>query len=122
MKFVSTRQDFTRKHNAFMDILTGHMALDMEVILKTSAGMPVDTGAMKADTRHFKSEKTGKYRVEVDKAYAAFQERGQREDGSHEVRQYTTPGTSAGFFQRAIDIVTENRQSYVNEARSAVGL
>lgn len=112
---------FLRKNQSFMEMVKGHMAMDIEVLLKTSAGMPVKTGAMKSDTRHFKTAGGG-YRVEVDKAYASYQERGRRADGSHVVRNYTTPGTSSGFFMRAIGMVLRNRTSYIDEARKALGL
>lgn len=40
-------------------------------------------------------------------AYAAYQERGMRADGSHKVRHYTTPGTGAHFLKNAGDTVAK---------------
>lgn len=40
-------------------------------------------------------------------AYAAYQERGMRADGSHVVRQYTTPGTGAHYLRDAGDRITK---------------
>lgn len=37
-----------------------------------------------------------------DKAYAAVQERGSRKDGTHKIRNYTTPGTGPHFAENAI--------------------
>jgi hypothetical protein len=112
---------FDAKNEALKDMIQGHMAMDIEVAIKTSAGTPVKTGAMKADVRHFKSARN-KWRVEADKAYSAYQERGARQDGSHVVKHYTTPGTSAGWFKRAIDSVVKNRDAYIMEARKSMGL
>lgn len=119
--FTSNRPAFNDKNAALKDMVTGHMAMDIEVALKTSAGMPVKTGAMKSDTRHFRSPNGG-FRVEIDKAYAAFQERGRRADGSHMVKHYTTAGTGAGFFTRAIGMVLRNRATYIAEAKRALNL
>lgn len=121
MRFTSTPGEFFRKNEAFKDMVMGHMAQDIEVALKSSSGMPVKTGNMKSQTRHFKSA-TSQYRVEVDVEYAAYQERGSRADGSRVVRHYTTGGTSKGFFKRAINNVLSHRDSYLEEARRAVGL
>jgi hypothetical protein len=41
------------------------MAMAVEIALKTSAGMPVDTGNMKSATRFFKN-KRGNWRTEID--------------------------------------------------------
>lgn len=119
--FRSTRGEFNRKNSAFKDMLMSHMAMDIEIAIKTTAGTPVDHGDMKAETRHFKSSRGG-YRVETDKEYAAYQERGMRRDGSHIVRHYTTGGTGPGWFRRAIDGVWKNKNTYVSEAARALNL
>lgn len=119
--FKSNRPVFMLKSDALKDMVQGHMAMDIEVALKNNAGMPVKTGAMKSGTRHFRSP-SGGFRVEIDKEYAAFQERGMRSDGSHRVKHYTTAGTGKGFFRRAIDLVVRNRDGYISEARRALDL
>ena len=119
--FKSSRTIFNNKNEAFLDYVKGHMAMDIEVAIKTSAGTPVKTGGMKSEVRHFKTP-TGSWRVEADKAYSAYQELGMRRDGSHKVRRYTTAGTSKGWFRRAINSVTRSRDQYIVEARRAVGL
>ncbi len=119
--FKSNRPEFMHKHEAFKDMVQGKMAMDIEVAIKISAGTPVKTGAMKADVRHFKAD-NNTWRVEADKAYSAYQERGMRADGSRKVRHYSTAGTSAGWFRRAIDMVLRNKVQYVEQARQAVGL
>lgn len=132
MTFKSERTAFDKANFAFKDMIQGHMAMDIEVALKTTAGMPVSNtknsgnkrgggGHMKSETRHFRSD-SGGFRVEIDKEYAAYQELGMRKDGSHVVRNYSTAGTSAGFFKRAIEGVVRNKMQYISEARRAIGL
>lgn len=110
-----------RKNDSFKDMVQGHMAGDIDMAIKTTAGTPVKTGGMKSEVRHFRSP-SGGFRVEAGKGYSAYQERGARADGSHRVRKYTTSGTSSGWFRRAINGVIKNRNSYISEARKALGL
>lgn len=119
--FTSNRGVFNRKNAAFIEMVQSRMAMHIEIGIKTTAGTPVRTGLMKSDVRHFKTP-DGHWRVEADKAYAAFQERGARADGSHVVRHYTTGGTSAGWFMRAINNVIKSRDVYISEARQALDL
>ena len=123
--FKSKRAAFLRNNDAFMDMVTGHMAIDIERNLKSTSGMPVDKGHMKAATRSFKS-RTGKYRVEINKEYAAVQNKGKRLTGvgapTRQFKNYTTAGTSAGFFERAINPVLSMKSSYVTEAAKALNL
>lgn len=116
--FKSFRGDFNRKNDAFRDFVMGHMALDIERLIKTSVGTPVKTGDMKAETRSFKHQRTGSFRVESPKEYAAVQEAGERQGVPF--TNYTTSGTSGGWFHRAIAIVASNRANYVKEGVRAV--
>lgn len=120
-RFISHSARFFMKHEALKDMIQGHMAMDIEVAIKTTAGTPVKTGAMKSEVRHFKAG-NNKWRVEADKEYAAYQERGARADGTHIVRHYSSTGTSAGWFKRAVNGVVKNQRQYISEARRAVGL
>lgn len=118
--FTSDRAEFNKKHATFIDVLMGHMAMDIEVFIKTATGTPVKTGDMKAETRHYRT-RAGGFRVESTKEYAAYQENGMRKDGSHIVRNYTTAGTGAHWFQKAINLVLNDRLSYIAVARKAAG-
>lgn len=122
--FRSSRQNFMKKHAAFKDMVQGHMALDIEKVIKIGGRTPVDKGHMKAEVRHFRSA-SGGFRVEAGKEYSAAQEAGQRKTKAGKVvrfRHYSTPGTGPHWFQRAIDSIISNRVSYINEARKALGL
>jgi hypothetical protein len=113
--FISKRMLFEQKH----DMVMGHMAMDIEVMIKTGGQTPVDTGTMKSQTRHFRSPKGG-FRVESDVEYAAVQEAGER--NGIKFRNYTTAGTGPHWFKGAIAKVWENRENYLEVARKAVGL
>lgn len=133
--FSSNRAGFLRKNDDFVDMVTGHMAMDIDVALKTTAGMPVSNtiasgnkrgggGHMKASTTHFR-DKRGKFRVIVNKEYASVQEAGVRLTGKGApavMQNYSTPGTSHHFFKRAIEAVTRNRDNYIKEAARALRL
>jgi len=124
-KFTSKRGDFLRKNDAFMDMVTGHMAIDLERGLKSTSGMPVKTGRMKASARSFRNSR-GNHRVEINAEYAATQEVGQRKTGvgapTKKFDNYTTAGTSSGFFRRAVNSVLGRRSSYIEEAAKALNL
>jgi hypothetical protein len=120
-KFTSNHNPFLRKHAALKDMIMGNMAMDIEAAIKTTAGTPVKHGIMKSQVRHFKNTNM-QWRVEANAEYSGYQELGQRRDGSHRVRHYTTPGTSAGWFMRAINSVLKHRKSYIDEAKVAVGM
>lgn len=118
-KFTSNRSEFTSKSAAFKDMLQARMAMNIEVVIKTSGEMPVKTGGLKSATRHFKSE-SGGYRVEANKEYAAAQEAGER--NGTPFRHYTTPGTGPHWFQHAIDATLRTKEMFIAEAKKAVGL
>lgn len=119
--YIDKSGKFFKKNRSFVDFALGHMSLGIETALKMKSGMPVDKGQMKAATRSWRHD-NGHFRVRVNKEYAAYQERGMRRDGTHVVRNYTTGGTSAGFFDRAIKMIMSRREEYIQQARKAVGL
>jgi hypothetical protein len=45
--FNSKRDLFDRNNEAFKDMVQGRMAMDVEVAIKTTAGTPVKTGAIR---------------------------------------------------------------------------
>lgn len=123
--FTNKRKEFLRTNESLKDMVIGRMAIDIERYVKISAGMPVKTGDMKAETRSFKN-RSGQWRVESAKEYAAVQEAGIRQTGpgapTQRFEHYTTAGTGAGWFRRAIDAITKNGNRYVDEAARALGL
>lgn len=51
------------------------------------------------------------------KVYAGYQEAGQRADGSHKVKKYTTPGTGPHFALNAVKEVDSKAEIYLRKAR-----
>lgn len=123
--FVSNLSKFLRKSDQFRDMVMGNMTLDIEVFLKTQSGMPVKTGQMKSQVRHFKTSDKS-YRVEADAEYSAVQEAGQRMSGpgapTAKFTNYTTGGTSAGWFGRSVLAIVKNKENYIKQAARALGL
>jgi hypothetical protein len=54
-----------------------------------------------------------KYQIKYNKEYAAYQHRGARRDGTHVVRNYTTPGTKAKYLQDPADTILRKRDTYL---------
>lgn len=119
-RFISKASSFLGKNDALKDMIVAHMAQDIEVAIKTSAGTPVKTGDMKSWVRHEKIGE-GRYRVRAEKEYSAVQEAGIRR-GARPFSRYTTSGTSAGWFKRSIDSVSRNKVAYVQEAKKALNI
>lgn len=117
--FISKRMLFDKNNESFKDMLMGHMAMDIEIFAKDR--VPVDQGQLRASIRHFRGSK-GLFRVEANKEYASYQEAGQRKDGTHIVKNYTTAGTGPHWFQDAIDKTWNNRDSYVSQVKRALKL
>lgn len=117
-RFISRRGGFNRKSAAFADMVAGRMAMDIEVGIKTTAGTPVKHGQMKAAVRHYRVG-AHKFRVVSPKEYSAVQELGRRR-GARPFANYTTPGTSSGWFHRAVNAVVRNKDKYVAEAKGAI--
>lgn len=124
-KFTSNQVAFLKTNEQLKDMVLGHISLDIDRYVKTAAGTPVKTGDMKAETRAFKN-KSGQWRVESGKEYSAVQEAGRRMRGpgapTAPFKHYTTSGTGAGWFHRAIAAIVGNAPSYVDEAARALGL
>src|SRR3990167_10115193 len=108
-RFKSTRTIFNRKNDAFIDLVTGNMAQDIERAAKLK--VPVKTGDLQSSIKHYKTQR-GTYRIEANKEYAAYQERGMRRDGSHQVKRYTTPGTGKQWFKGAINKAISHKKAY----------
>lgn len=116
----------------FVDALMGLMAAGVDAKMKTSGEVPflpkstkwAQRGALRASIRHNKLG-TGSYVVTVGEnspaeTYAAAQEAGFTR--GHPIKNYSTPGTGAHFFQHAVDDVKERAPEYIKAAKEAAGL
>lgn len=122
--FKSNRAAFFRKNDKLKELAMGNMAIDIDRYIKTSAGTPVKTGDMKSET-HAYEVKPGKFRVISPKEYSATQEAGRRFTGpgapTAEFKNYTTAGTRAGWFKRAITAITRHKHQYIKDAATVLG-
>jgi hypothetical protein len=74
-----------------------------EIVSISTPNTPEKSGRLRADV--LKQVLGLKGKIEWRKNYAQYQERGSRADGSHVVRNYTTPGTGPNFAENAVKIV-----------------
>lgn len=51
------------------------------------------------------------------KSYASVQERGKRADGTHQIRNYTTPGTGPKFAENAVNKAVEDTNIVARAAK-----
>lgn len=73
---------------------------------------PYKEGALRtAVTKQMQTPLLGVMRWNVP--YASYQERGMRQDGSHVVRNYTTPGTHAHFIEESLNTVVQKVPQYI---------
>lgn len=91
-------------------------AMAMAIVYRARMTVPYKTGALSQSGRV--EEDQGLTRTVVfgnaGVPYAAYQERGMRFDGSHVVRNYTTPGTGSRYLQTAAETtVKEGIKKYL---------
>lgn len=91
---------FTKMLAVAMDDAIREAARDTYIKAKSTA--PFQKGQLRGDS-DFHRIAPAHQRVAFYKEYAGYQEFGQRKDGSHIVRRYTTPGTGAHFLKNAGD-------------------
>ena len=132
VQFVDRRTEFIAKTAVFSDALMGLMATGIQARIITSGKVPflpkstkwAQRGALRQSIRSQKLA-VGSYIVTAGvgspaSAYAAAQEAGQTR--GHPIRNYSTPGTGAHWFEEAIDTVILNADQYIEAAKSAAGL
>lgn len=95
-----------------MDYALARMANDIELIAKVKK-VPVSKGHLQSSIRSLRLGKL-KFRVEVNKEYARFQEMGG--DGKRKVRNYSKPGTGAHFLRDSGKIVSDKSKLYLKNA------
>jgi hypothetical protein len=120
VKVIDNTNGVMSKHNSVKDRALAMAAGDIKTLIHTSNRTPHLHGLLKASAR---PERIGfeKYRIVVPKAYAAYQERGMRYDGSHVIRKYTTPGTGKGWFNYALQTVAKNFPNIIRQASKLEG-
>lgn len=88
--FGTTQQ----KASIFLRIIAEH------IVDTSRPGTPKERGNLRQDV--LKTVNGLKGKIEWRKVYAEYQERGARKDGSHRVKNYSTPGTGPHFAENAV--------------------
>lgn len=116
VKTVDNIMRFYKLTATSMDNAIGKMAKDVKQI--ASIRVPYLSGDLQASIKPVKKAMMH-HRVEVGGGginYAHYQEAGQRKDGSHRVRKYSTPGTGKHFLKDAGESVEKNVINYIKQA------
>lgn len=116
LKVVDNIKRFYILNTQSMDTMLGRMAKDVQQIAKIR--VPYKEGDLQGSIRPNRVAILH-HRVDVgggDIKYAHYQEAGQRKDGSHRVRNYTTPGTGKHFLKDAGERVEKNAINYLKQA------
>lgn len=85
--------------------------MSADLVTEAKMTVPMKDGQL-ISSINYKKIDVCHYEVEANAAYALYQERGMREDGSHVVRKYTTGGTRKGFMKSGAKEVVKNIKSY----------
>jgi hypothetical protein len=106
-------QRFKNANGRLMDMAMERMTRDTATLAKVR--MPYREGDM-TDNTSVERKRTMRYRVLVNVEYAAYQERGQRKDGTHKVRKYSTPGTGKDFLKGSGQTIARDGLNYLKQA------
>lgn len=94
LKITDRSAAFLRKTDNILDVVLNTAAIDIERMAKVK--VPFMHGQLRSSISHFRRAPL-KYAVIANKEYAAYQEHGERRDGSHVVRNYSKAGTGKEF-------------------------
>lgn len=112
-KFKDNSNKFIGVKKEAMDSALKRMAKD--IVLIAMITIPFLGGDLQ-DSLEAKNPEPLKHRVLANKEYAAYQEKGMRKDGSHKVKNYSTPGTGKGFLRGAGAEVVKDAINYMRQA------
>lgn len=85
-----------------------------DILIKAKTRAPFLKGGLRADSIAKRLSKL-KWRVSFNKEYAGYQEFGQRRDGSHKVRNYSTGGTGAHYLEKSGDEAVQSLKSNIKK-------
>jgi len=116
-KVIDNSRRFMRVNARVLDAALGRMGRD--IVQVTKIRIPFKSGDLQKEIEHKKVAKLV-HKVIINKEYAAYQEKGQRADGSRVVRKYTTPGTGKNALKDGGTTVTKDALNYLKQAASQV--
>jgi hypothetical protein len=102
VRIINKLPQFTKSMESVLGDALREGARDILIGAKTKA--PFQKDGLRSDTE-ITSPKKLTQRVSFYKEYAGYQEFGQRRDGSHKVKKYTTAGTGKHYLKDAGDKV-----------------
>lgn len=110
---------FFSQSDAVIDLALGNMTIDIERIAKQR--VPVNKARLLQSGR---GQRIGpkNFQVSFNTEYAAYQEAGQRSDGSRIVHNYSKPGTGRHFLRGAGETIGRNGLSYFRAAALRKGM
>lgn len=106
---IKTKVEIKNKSKLWLEVFTENLknaldAMGHSIVIRAEATTPLKQGGLRS-SHDVKTE--GLETVIVfggsEIKYAAYQERGMRADGTHAVKNYTTPGTGKRFLQKAAE-------------------
>lgn len=104
---------FTASNEKAMERALERMGNDIFVLSQFK--VPYEHGDLKASGEHKlmgRLHRRIQYGEKGAEAYASYQHRGMRRDGSHVVRHYTTAGTGKHFLMESGDIISTKASQY----------
>jgi hypothetical protein len=104
---------FTQVNEAAMERALERMGNDIHIIADFK--VPMKDGTLKDSGEHIRIGRLHRRVQYGDKgaqAYASYQHRGMRKDGSHIVRNYTTSGTNKHFLSDAGQVIAPKSGQY----------
>lgn len=125
--FVSHELEAITKINNAMDFIQQDTSATIVREIKTSGNTPlypvskrnIVRGYLRTNVRFYKSG-LSQYKVEATAPYAAAQEAGITR--GHVMKHYSTPGTGAHWFQKAIDVAESRIAESIKKAKTSLGL
>lgn len=119
LRIEDNSKRFERESDKAMDSAVGRMAKDVKQISQVK--VPFKKGDLQKSA-DIEDRGIAKRRVSYDKKYASYQERGERADGGHKVRKYSTPGTGKNYLSDAGETVGGNAVQYFKQAKQLIRL
>jgi len=112
---------FTRANEAAMERALERMGNDIFVLSQFK--VPFKEGTLKASGQHMRVGRLHhrvQYGEQGAQAYASYQHRGMRRDGSHIVRHYTTAGTNKNYLSDSGKVISSKASSYFKREAESV--
>ncbi len=101
-------------HKKERELEKGLNTMAKAILARAQVKVPLKGGALKASGKVTGKSLERTVSFGSGLKYGAYQERGERLDGSHKVRRYTTPGTSKHYLKDSGDaVVKEGIKKYL---------